>query len=243
MRCFIDPADWTRELVELSPDESRHAARVLRVREGSEIEILNGRGGVGKASVVSAGKRLVTVRIAERQTVAAPRPRITLVQAVVREQKMDWIVQKAAELGVSEIRPVTTVNAVVQLDADRAGGKAERWTRIALEAIKQSGNPWLPVVAAPCRLDEYLATRAAGEPLLVGSLARGARPLREILRELSARAPESVAVLIGPEGDFTPAELDAALGRGGLPAGFGPTVLRAETAAVFALSALRCEFG
>lgn len=243
MRCFIDPADWTRETVELSPDESRHAARVLRAREGDEIEILNGRGGVGKATVVSAGKRLVTVRIVERKAVAAPRPRIMLVQAVVREQKMDWIVQKAAELGVSGIRPVTTANAVVQLDADRAGGKAERWARIALEAIKQSGNPWLPVIAAPCRLDEYLAARDAGEPLLVGSLARGARPLREVLRELSARAPESVAVLIGPEGDFTPAELDAALGRGGLPVGFGPTVLRAETAAVFALSALRCEFG
>lgn len=243
MRCFIDPADWTREIVELSREESSHAARVLRVREGSMVGIVNGCGGVGKASVVSADKRRVTVRIVERNTSAAPRPRVTLVQAVVREQKMDWIVQKATELGVSEILPVRTMNSIVQLGEERANVKVDRWTRIATEAIKQSGNPWLPVVAAPCRLDEYLAGRDAREPLLVGSLARGARPLRDVLRELSARAPESVAVLIGPEGDLTPAELDAALARGGLPVGFGPTVLRAETAAIFALSALRCEFG
>lgn len=242
MRCFIDPADWNREIVELSAEESRHAARVLRVREGSVVKLVNGCGGVGKASVVSADKRRVTLRIVERQTIAAPCPRIDLIQAVVREQKMDWIIQKATELGVSEILPVRTTNSIVQLGEERASAKTDRWSRIALEAIKQSGNPWLPVIEAPCRLDEYLARREAGVPLLVGALGVGARALREVLRELVGKRPARVAVLIGPEGDFAPAEMEAILGRGGLPVGFGPTVLRAETAAVFALSALRYEF-
>lgn len=242
MRCFIDPADWTKDVVELSLDESHHASRVLRAREGSVLHVFNGCGDTGSATVVLAGGRRVGVRITERQSHAQPALRVSLVQSVVREQKMDWIIQKATELGVAAIYPVTTAHTVVQLDAGRASSRAARWARVALEAAKQSGNPWLPRIEPAGRLDEYLARGDSDETLLVGALAPDARPLIEVLRGLPRTPPVRVSVLIGPEGDFTADELAGMVARGAIPVGFGSTVLRAETAAVFALSALRYEF-
>lgn len=242
-RAFVSPSCWPSSEPELEADESHHLLRVLRVREGREIEVLNGRGGVGAAVVDSIRGEKVRLRIRERREAAPPPVRVTLLQALPREQQMDLIIQKATELGVSAVVPLMTAHSIVKLDAAKARQRRERWERIALGAIKQSGNPWLPSIETPCALEDALARVSGLDLLLVGALREGARPLREVLREAPSRRPLSIGALVGPEGDFTDAELEGMSARGAQPVGFGNTVLRVETAAVFILSALRYEFG
>ena len=241
-RVFVPPGSWHNSVVELDKEESHHLLHVLRVREGQAVGILNGQGGVGLANVASVGKGAVTLEIGERREVERPAARITLFQSLPREQHMDLIIQKATELEVSAIVPLQAARSVVKLDAAKAEQRRARWERIALGAVKQSGNPWLPVVEQPCSLDALLKRALLPEFLLVGSLHEGAQPLRDALRAAPARRPLDVGVFIGPEGDFTGDEMERMLARGAKPVRFGTAVLRVETAAVFMLSVLRYEF-
>ena len=153
---------------------------------------------------------------------------------------MDLIVQKAVELGVASIQPIITRRTVVQVEADDADRKSSKWQRVALEACKQCGQDLLPAVEPAKTFSDWLPT--AGESLkVIASLFSGARPLREILR--SDEVPTEMAWLVGPEGDFTEDEGEAAIAAGFLPASLGEIVLRAETAAFFAISAVRYEYG
>ena len=164
-------------------------------------------------------------------------PRRILAQALVREQKMDWLIQKAVELGVDEIWPLQTEYAVVRVRPEAAAKKAERWRAIALAACKQSGNPWLPRIAPVRSLGEALAGERAGAACY-GALQAGAVPLPEFFGRLRREGCAAVTMFIGPEGDFSPAETEA-LGAAGVQAvTFGSLVFRVETAAVFVLSAL-----
>jgi len=167
MRCFIDPADWEKPEVELDRAETHHLARVLRVRVGAQVAVFNVRGGVGLAVVREMGSRAV-LALVERALREPPAPALVLIQAVLREQKMDWIIQKAVELGASRIMPVETGRAVARVTPERATGKAGRWMAIALNAAKQSGNPWLPEILPAMSLAQAVAS-ARAELLLVGS--------------------------------------------------------------------------
>ncbi|HOO21495.1 MAG TPA: RsmE family RNA methyltransferase [Kiritimatiellia bacterium] len=241
IRCYLPPGGWEGETAELDEAESRHLAGVMRVREGARIGLLDGAGRTGEAEVVSAGKRSATVRIRSRR-MADPRvPRRILMQALVREQKMDWLIQKAVELGVSEIRPMQTDHAVVRIRPAEAAKKAARWQAIALAACKQSGNPWLPRIEAPRPLAEVLG-ELGGVPACFGALQEGAVPLPAFFGRLRRENGPAVGLFIGPEGDFSGAEVEALLAAGVQPVTFGPIVLRVETAAVFILSALQYEW-
>lgn len=242
MRCFIQPGKWADPTVVLDAEESHHALGVLKAREGQAIDVFNGCGGKGRATISAIRKNTVTLAI-DRRTADEPRtPSITLIQAVPREQKMDFAIQKAVELEASAIAPVITEHCVVRLKPAQAEERLERWQKIALNAGKQSGCAWLPRIAPVVDLDRYLAARPAFDLLLVGALTGQTRPFKEALRSLPAR-PETVGIFIGPEGDFSPRELQAILSAGAVPVTFGPNVLRVETAAIHALSVLRYEFG
>lgn len=160
---------------------------------------------------------------------------------------MDDIVRQATELGAAAIFPLATARSEVHLDADRADKKLEKWRTVAIEAAKQCGNPFLPRVEAVQGLPAFLASSLVRETelRLVASLHPGARPLRAVLAGFRAahegRAPRSAAWLIGPEGDLNAEEVGAALAAGWTPVTLGPLVLRCDTAAAYALSALRCE--
>jgi len=153
---------------------------------------------------------------------------------------MDWLIQKAVELGVHDIWPLQTDHAVVQIRPGDAGRKAARWQAIALSACKQSGNPWLPRILPARTLPEILAA-LAGVPgaACFGALQADAVPLPELFGRLRNENCPQVAMFIGPEGDFSPAEVEAMLSAGVQPVTFGPIVLRVETAALFILSALQ----
>ncbi len=230
--------------LELSSAEAHHAIHVLRLKPGDSINVFDGRGHEAQCAVSNIKADSVSLKLLS-QSSATPLPcRITLAQAVPKKN-MDLILQKATELGVAAILPLVSERTIVQLDEQDAN-KLERWRSICLEACKQSGNDWLPVLHPPQKarpfLDALGGQARAFDLKLIASLQPDARPLKTILLETSPSCPcPSVLLLIGPEGDFTPAEINLAKSAGCLPLSLGPLVLRAETAAIFALSILRHE--
>jgi 16S rRNA (uracil1498-N3)-methyltransferase len=242
MRCFITPSDWANDEIVLSPEESHHLLHVLHGRPGQRVEILNGAGGRGVAEIRSVAGRRVTVVVRERRSVPRPAVRVSLVQALPREQKMDLIVQKATELGASAIFPVLSEHALVRLKTEQAAEKRARWSRIALGAAKQSGAAWLPEIHLPQPLSDFLASRIGGDAFLVCSLGEGAEPVRDVLQRIRVTARD-VSIAVGPEGDFSGDELESLRAAGAVPVSLGHLVLRAETAALYTLSILQYEFG
>lgn len=240
IRCFLPSQRWTSDAAELDEAESKHLAGVMRAQAGDRIGLLDGEGRLGEAEVVVAHKKRTAIRILSRTAAAPFAPRRILVQALVREQPMDWLIQKAVELGVHEIWPLQTDHAVAKIRPEDAGKKAARWQAIALAACKQSGNPWLPKIAPVRKLPEALAAlRGAPGAACFGALQAGAVPLPELFGRLRKENCPQIAAFIGPEGDFSAAEVAALLAAGVQPVTFGPIVFRVETAALFILSSLQ----
>ena len=148
---------------------------------------------------------------------------------------MDLVLQKATELGATGILPILTERTVVRLDAAEAADKQDKWQRLVIEACKQCGQNHLPQVHLPQSFESLLTHLPQAELRLIAALTPEARPLHALLPDPSPR-PASALLLIGPVGDFTPAELAAALAHGFLPLSLGPLILRTETAALAALS-------
>ena len=220
----------------LGPEEAHHALQVLRLKVGDTINVFDGRGHEAQASIQQISNQSVQLKLLA-QSASAPLPcRITLAQAIPKKS-MDLIVQKATELGVATIIPLVSERSIVKLDDDSK--KLERWREIALESCKQCGNNWLPEIQAPQKAADFLATSAKFDLKLIGSLQSDAKSLKKILAD-SAKL-STVLILIGPEGDFTPAEINLAKSAGCLPLSLGPLVLRAETAAIYTLSILHHE--
>ena len=221
----------------MSAAETHHATQVLRVKPGDTVNVFDGRGHEAQAQFGEAGRLAIL-----QQSTTPPLPcRITLAQAIPKKN-MDLIVQKATELGVAGIVPLISQRTIVQLDEDSK--KIERWREIVLEACKQSGNNWLPEIQPPQKARAFLDSPGTFDLKLIASLQPDAKPLKHILSNAasiqSSKHP-SILILIGPEGDFTPAELSSAKSAGCLPLSLGPLVLRAETAALYALSILHHE--
>lgn len=240
IRCFLPSDRWLADAAELDEPESKHLAGVMRAQAGDRIGILDGAGRLGEAEVVTPHKKRTAIRILS-QTMATPfAPRRILAQALVREQKMDWLIQKAVELGVHEIWPLQTDQAVVKIRPEDIEKKAARWQAIALAACKQSGNPWLPKIAPVRKLSAALAAlRGVPGAACFGALQDGAVSLPEFFGRLRKEDCPQVAAFIGPEGDFSPAEVAELLTAGTQPVTFGPIVFRVETAALFILSSLQ----
>lgn len=235
-RFLLPPDAWSSAT--LTGDEAKHLAQVLRIKPGQSVTIFDGSSNQAEAKVLTVARNAVTLDVGERTSTPTPRPAITLAQSIPKGKNMDLIVQKAVELGVARIQPLVTRHTIVQ----PGDGKAEKWRRIALEACKQCGQNTLPEVAEPLTFDEWIVTQAGGNDHLsiIASLADGARPLRDTLR--THPNTQSCTLLIGPEGDFSLEETNAALTAGFLPVTLGEIVLRVETASIYCLSALRYEF-
>jgi 16S rRNA (uracil1498-N3)-methyltransferase len=230
----------------LPPAEARHAAQVLRLRADEVVVVLDGAGGEMRCAVTEAGRKQVRLRVLERRSVPRLPWRLTLVQAVLKGKAMDLIIQKAVELGVSEIVPVLTERSVPHLDDARADARQEKWQAIAVEAIKQCGSAWLPKVGAPHSLADLLAAGKVTKVALLCSLAPGARQPRAVFADFRQRHghnPANASLWVGPEGDFTPGELAAIQTAGAIPITLGPLTLRAETAAIAGLAIIANELG
>lgn len=228
----------------LTEGEAHHAARVLRVQTGERVTVLDGAGGEFLCEVGEMTKREVTLRVIEKKVHRATSCQITLLLAIPKGRIIESIIEKATELGTHRIVPLLTERVTTRLDEASAADKGAKWQHVAVEAIKQCGSAWLPKVEPPVALKEFLARGEKCDLALVGALQSAAHHPREYLREfetLHGARPRSAAIWIGPEGDFTSAELAAIQGAGAKPITLGPLVLRVETAAIYCLSFLNYE--
>lgn len=243
-RVHAAPATAEAAELTLTPDESHHLVVVNRASAGDTVAAFDGRGTEWICELAAADKRAARLKVRFTQK-AKPLPfSITLGQALPKGGTMDDIVRKATEIGTARIVPLTSERTQVRLDADRSDKKIERWNTAALEAAKQCGNPWLPEVAPVQTATAFMASASGYDLKLIASLQPGAKSLKAVIAATTValgRAPRNAVWLIGPEGDFTPAELRQAQAAGFEPITLGPLVLRCETAAIYALSVLSYE--
>jgi 16S rRNA (uracil1498-N3)-methyltransferase len=248
MRFHLPPDRWIGETLSLSAAESHHAASVLRAEVGDRATLFDGAGRMAEVEIIGISKTKVSLRVLESHQMPPPVSRLVLAVALPKGQTVEWIIEKAVELGASEVVPLLTARTIVRLGDIQRAEKQKKFERIAIEACKQCGQNWLPVVHAPTPFAEAIGAMPTAEVdlSLVASLEVDSRPLRELVNEFAAaagRPPQSAVILIGPEGDLTPDEYAAARTAGFRPITLGPIVLRVETAALFALSVVGYELG
>lgn len=243
-RFYLPPGEAKGDALELTGRESHHAARVLRLRRGDEVLVLDGAGAEIFCAIEETARDRVALRVL-RKSFKPPVPyQITLLQAVPKGKIIESIIQKSVELGAHRIVPLLTERVVAHLDDADATGKQEKWQTVAVEAIKQCGAVWLPRVEPPVTPKEFLARGEKFDLPLVASLQPGSRHAREYFQaylKQHGRKPASVCGWVGPEGDFTPDEVRLIESTGALPITLGPLVLRVETAATYCLSILNHE--
>lgn len=218
----------------LSREESHHLVRVRRATAGQKVEILDGHGRRAWALLKEADPQNAVLEITFAETEPTPRWSIELWQAIPKGKLMDGIVQRATELGVSRIRPILTDHGEVQLDPERAKQKRAKWNTLAEEAVKQCGNPWMPLIETPTAFKTLLAqdSQPAEGTALVAALTPSSLSLQEALAHKCFQAGSSgkIRLAIGPEGDFSPAEYAALASYGWTAVTLGPRILRVETA-------------
>jgi len=222
----------------IAGDAANHITRVLRLEPGDPLTVFDGRGGEYAARIEELRKGAVMVAVGDRSTVVRESPlSLTLAQGISRGERMDWVVQKATELGVTRIVPVLTERTVVKLDAGQAERKLLHWQGIAVAACEQSGRDRIPDISAPLHLHDYLrGTDPRATRLLLSPTGT------QRVDDLQA-ADGGVIVLIGPEGGLAESEQRAAIAAGFISVRLGPRILRTETAAVAALTLLQHQFG
>ncbi len=243
-RFYLSPESCRSLSLRLDGREAHHALHVLRLKPGDSVTVLDGMGGTFICAVDSAAKDSLRLSVREKQLVPALPCSITLLVAVPKGKIIEDIIQKAVELGVQRVVPLLTERVITQLDNSGARAKQEKWQHVAIEAIKQCGAAWLPLVEMPQTISEFLAHGEKMEFSLVGSLQTERRHPREWILEFQqkhGRLPHSAGVWIGPEGDFTLAELQVIEASGAKPVTLGALTLRVETAAIYCLSFLNYE--
>ena len=238
-RLFVSGALINGAEFELDGDRSRYLGKVLRARVGDAISVFNGEGPEWPATITRIGKRSVTLELGEGIEARAESPlKIHLVQGISRGERMDFVVQKATELGVKRITPVLTEYGVVKLNADRAEKRREHWQKIANSACEQSGRTRMPLIDTPMPLKNWFGDKAKAvdtELILVPGATTS-------LSTVPAPATK-VCVMIGPEGGFSDTEYGDAEVSGFKAVSLGPRVLRTETAAIATLAMLQSLWG
>jgi 16S rRNA (uracil1498-N3)-methyltransferase len=220
-RLFVDQPLGQGVAVLLDGKPAHYLANVLRLGEGAELLLFDGTSGEWRAAIEGAAKKRLLLRVAERTRPPETLPPLTLAFAPVKRAPLEWLVEKATELGVARLQPVVTQRTVVERL------NPERLAAIAIEAAEQCGRTRLPELAGTIKLDGLLAE--AGGRLLFADETGGV-PLPSVLE------PGPTTILIGPEGGFTPEERSRIFGAGAIGVGLGPRILRAETAALAAVS-------
>ncbi len=238
-RLFVSGALINASEFELVGDRARYLSKVLRARVGDELTIFNGEGLAWPATIRILAKNSVTLSLGEGTDAGTESAlKIHLVQGVSRGERMDFVVQKATELGVNRITPVLTEYAMVKLNGDRAEKRRDHWQKITASACEQSGRTRLPLIDAPVTLKNWFGNKpeqADAELILVP----GAKlPLTQV-----AATANTVCILIGPEGGFSDIEYGDAQAAGFTAVSLGPRVLRTESAALAALAVMQSLWG
>jgi 16S rRNA (uracil1498-N3)-methyltransferase len=243
-RFYIPAENWNLDSLQLDEAESHHALDVLRLKAGDRAVVFNGKGAEATVEIASVAKKSVGLRAVHHAKSAPLRCQITLAQAVPKGKNMDLIVQKATELGAAAIAPLLSERTVTQFDGDDAARKREKWQAVAIEAAKQCGQNWLPTIHRAVSPRDFFNANPRFDLTLIASLQPGALHFKKVLEEhlvAHKKMPATVLILVGPEGDFTPAEISLAISHGCRPTTLGPIVLRTETAAIYCMSILGYE--
>ena len=242
-RFFVDAALAADAVLDLPETVVRHV-QVLRLAPGDAITLFNGQGGCHAATLAEIGKRHATARIGAHDAAEAETPfSITLAQGLAGGDKMDWLIEKAVELGVAAIQPLQASRSVVRLSGERALKRQAHWQALVQAACEQCGRNRLPALAPVAPFEGWLAAApATGARLLLSPRATGSLPELAQAHRDTWRA-EGVTLLIGPEGGLSPAEEDAARRAGFIGVSLGPRILRTETAGLACLATLNAILG
>lgn len=234
-RFYLDAPLRAGSVCMLSEDSAHHAIHVLRLREGEEVTLFNGRGGEYAARIASIQRLKISIDLLQHRALERESPlRVTLVQGISAGEKMDSTVRKAVELGVTELQPVLAARSVARPKGERADSRRAHWQKVVIAACEQCGRNRIPEVRPVVAVSELRA--AAGMKILLSP--RAEQPFSKVVREGS-----EFVVAAGPEAGFTADEEAMLVSAGFAPASLGARVLRTETAAVAALAALNALRG
>lgn len=230
MRTFYsDPERSLADRIRLDPAEAHHARAVLRLPAGETVRVLDGRGAVFQGAW---DPETGCVQVAKRLRSPPFQCDVTLAVALLKGDRWGWLIEKAVEIGVSSIVPLLTGHCVVRLHPSQFQTRQARWKQMAISALKQSGQPFLPSIEVPMTVEDFCGKAAPGARWILSE--RGGTPLRSLLAPDLTR----VTLLVGPEGGWSEEEMDTARRQFFQPVTLGPQVLRAETAPLYALSAI-----
>ncbi len=238
IRVFTDQPLTVGTEITLEDQVARHLGAVLRLKAGDPITLFNGRGGEHPAILTDCSSKRVRARIMDSIAIERESPlQIHLGIGLSRGDRMDWVIQKATEAGVTEITPLFTERTEVKLKSDRLEKKLGHWQQIVASACEQCYRNQLPVIHEPSNLHLWLNEASSDKKLVLHHRSA------QTLHQLKGETCSSVALLIGPEGGLTPDEIDSAIQQGFQPLALGPRVFRTETAPVVAISILQSIWG
>lgn len=246
---FVPPENVKAGRFVLAAEESRHLVRVLRKKAGDEVRLFDGVDRSFRGVLEDVSSERVSGRIVAELTPASAPYVLRLFQGVPKGNTLEWIIEKATELGVSEIVPLHTLRSVARVPAARTPAKLDRWEKIARAAAAQCGRADVPILSAPVEFNEALARFGTDELSLIAWEGEETKTLKSALSSAGQikRTPDgrmsAINVMIGAEGGFDPGEVERARARGVIPVTLGPRVLRTETAGIFVASSLLYELG
>ncbi len=243
-RFLVKPNNLHLPLARLDGEEHHHLSRVLRVQPGEKVWLMDERGNAFQAEVIEVGRKQTRLRVLEKEAPASPKVRLVLGQALIKTKNMEWVIQKASELGVQAIVPVEAARSVLKLKG-REGPKLARWRRIAREAVKQSRRTDIPSILPSQPISLFLESRDESIKFIL--CEHGGVLLRSSLADPPVDSDPSgipgIVILVGPEGGWSREEEEQALGSGFRAVSLGTRILRSETAALAALAAIQIFWG
>ena len=233
IRLLVDSNILNKDIIELGGEYHHKLLRVLKVRVGDKVELIDGRGTIFETEIYSTSKTTTSLKPINKKFIPKPKTEITLIQAIAKGDRFDFVIQKATELGVSRIAPIITRRTVVKIPKNKEKGKVERWREIARHALEQSGLAWLPEIDEPKSFEDFIRSFKASKLNLFFYEEEKQNSIKEVW---PASTPENISILIGPEGGFDPAEAGLATKAGFRSLSLGKTIFRTDTAPLVALS-------
>lgn len=243
-RFFCPNADFHDPSVEITDaKELHHLKNVLRLKKGAAVTLFNGSGEETRGTITAIEENAVQVRIAGREMTSPQKPpfTVTLACAIPKKAKFETILEKSTELGVDEIVPLYTQRTEVIFKTPDVSKKMARYRTIIVNAAKQSQRRSLPELHPPVKFKDYLSRIDPKSTVMIPCLLPPRKKIGDVLKELGT-PPQKLIFLIGPEGDFTPEEVELTVGKGGIPVSLGPTVLKVDTAAIAVLACVNLMF-
>jgi len=240
-RFYVNHKDVKGKYINIRGEEAHHLSNVMRIKEGDRVVLFDGEGKEYTSIIKTVKKSEVTAEIIKTDSVSQEEAvAITLAQAIPKKSKIDFIIEKATELGVDSVIPIYTKRTVVRLDKEKKDSRQTRWGKIAVSASKQCGRTKVPKIYPVTEFDNIVERISDYDLALMACLSEDTRKIKEVIKDFKGK---KILVFIGPEGDFTKEEMASAGLKGCEHISLGPRVLRVDTAALNILSILRYEIG